>query len=237
MEYILDNKKNITVKDMPDSLKPRERLIKFGPETLNDYELLAIILGSGIKGLNVIDLSKMILSDLCTINDMKNITINELCNIKGIKKNKATLILASIEFGKRVTNYIEDRFFINNTNNGYYYLKNKLENKEEEIVIAIYLNNKSEVVGEKIISIGSVSESIFDYKKIMKYAIKYGVNHILIAHNHPSGDPSPSLADIEATKTLIELADSFEIKVIDHLIIGKGKYYSYYKKKVINVLP
>lgn len=237
MEYILDNKKNITVKEMPDSLKPRERLIKFGPETLNDYELLAIILGSGIKGLNVIDLSKMILSDLCTINDMKNITINELCNIKGIKKNKASLILASIEFGKRVTNYIEDRFFINNTNNGYYYLKNKLENKEEEIVIAIYLNNKSEVVGEKIISIGSVSESIFDYKKIMKYAIKYGVNHMLIAHNHPSGDPSPSLADIEATKTLIELADSFEIKVIDHLIIGKGKYYSYYKKKVINVLP
>lgn len=235
MDYVLENKKNITVKEMPDNLKPRERLYKYGVENLNDYELLAIILGSGIKGLNVLDLSKLILSSFYTINDMKNITINELCMIKGIKKNKASIILASIEFGKRVCNYIEERFLITNSDDGYYYLRSKMENKEEEIVICLYLNSKSEVVGEKIISIGSINEAIFDYKKIIKYAIKNSVNHILIAHNHPTGDPYPSRADIEATKNIIIQADNFDIKIVDHLIIGKGKYYSYFKKKVINI--
>ena len=217
----------IKLKEMPVNNLPRERLLKDGKESLADYEVLAIILRTGIKGKNVLDLSKEMLTKF-QLNEFSNLTINELMEIKGIKEAKAIEILAAIEFGKRVSNYISVRTIIKNNKEAYLYLKNKMEDLEEEHLICLYLNIKSEVVYEKTISIGSINDTSFDINKIIKYALKNSSNHIIISHNHPTGDPLPSNNDIIITHKAIDLLNKFDIKLIDHIIIGKNKYYSFY---------
>lgn len=222
----------IKLKEMPVNNLPRERLLKDGKESLADYEVLAIILRTGIKGKNVLDLSKEILTKF-QLNEFSNLTINELMEIKGIKEAKAIEILAAIEFGKRVSNYISVRTIIKNNKEAYLYLKNKMEDLEEEHLICLYLNIKSEVVYEKTISIGSINDTSFDINKIIKYALKNSSNHIIISHNHPTGDPLPSNNDIIITHKAIDLLNKFDIKLIDHIIIGKNKYYSFNKQKIL----
>ena len=220
------------LKEMPNDFLPRERLLKYGKESLADYEILAILLRTGTKGLNVLELSKYILTNKINMKDFANISINELKNIKGIKEAKAIELVAAIEFGKRALNYIDNNFKINNQKDAYLYLKNKLEDKDEEEVIALYLNVKSEIIFEKVISIGSTSETSFDINKIIKYAIKKSSNHIIISHNHPTGDPTPSKQDLLITSNLVELANKFDIKIIDHIIIGKNKYFSFAENRI-----
>lgn len=222
----------IKLKEMPVNNLPRERLLKDGKESLADYEVLAIILRTGIKGKNVLDLSKEMLTKF-QLNEFSNLTINELMDIKGIKEAKAIEILAAIEFGKRVSNYISVRTIIKNNKEAYLYLKNKMEDLEEEHLICLYLNIKSEVVYEKTISIGSINDTSFDINKIIKYALKNSSNHIIISHNHPTGDPLPSNNDIIITHKAIDLLNKFDIKLIDHIIIGKNKYYSFNKQKIL----
>lgn len=222
----------IKLKEMPVNNLPRERLLKDGKESLADYEVLAIILRTGIKGKNVLDLSKEMLTKF-QLNEFSNLTINELMGIKGIKEAKAIEILAAIEFGKRVSNYISVRTIIKNNKEAYLYLKNKMEDLEEEHLICLYLNIKSEVVYEKTISIGSINDTSFDINKIIKYALKNSSNHIIISHNHPTGDPLPSNNDIIITHKAIDLLNKFDIKLIDHIIIGKNKYYSFNKQKIL----
>lgn len=222
----------IKLKEMPVNNLPRERLLKDGKESLADYEVLAIILRTGIKGKNVLDLSKEMLTKF-QLNEFSNLTINELMEIKGIKEAKAIEILAAIEFGKRVSNYISVRTIIKNNKEAYLYLKNKMEDLEEEHLICLYLNIKSEVVYEKTISIGSINDTSFDINKIIKYALKNSSNHIIISHNHPTGDPLPSNNDIIITHKAIDLLNKFDIKLIDHIIIGKNKYYSFNKQKIL----
>lgn len=222
----------IKLKEMPVNNLPRERLLKDGKESLADYEVLAIILRTGIKGKNVLDLSKEMLTKF-QLNEFSNLTINELMEIKGIKEAKAIEILAAIEFGKRVSNYISVRTIIKNNKEAYLYLKNKMEDLEEEHLICLYLNIKSEVVYEKTISIGSINDTSFDINKIIKYALKNSSNHIIISHNHPTGDPLPSNNDIIITHKAIDLLNKFDIKLIDHIIIGKNKYYSFNKQKIV----
>ena len=220
------------LKEMPNDFLPRERLLKYGKESLADYEILAILLRTGTKGLNVLELSKYILTNKINMKDFANISINELKNIKGIKEAKAIELVAAIEFGKRALNYIDNKFKVNNQKDAYLYLKNKLEDKDEEEVIALYLNVKSEIIFEKVISIGSTSETSFDINKIIKYAIKNSSNHIIISHNHPTGDPMPSKQDLLITSNLVELANKFDIKIIDHIIIGKNKYFSFAENRI-----
>lgn len=227
-----ENKRNIIIKEMPEELRPRERLMKYGVIALSDYELLAIILRTGTKELSVLELARKVIIQFQNLGEFRNITINELCRIKGIKEAKAVEILAAIEFGKRIGNYVRNKVIIKSSNDVYLYIKNELEGLDEERLVCIYLNTKCEVIEKKIISIGTINSTSFDFKKVLRWALKLNAIYIVLVHNHPTGDPIPSKQDIQATKEAVKASSMFDIKIIDHVIIGDNKYFSFKEKNI-----
>lgn len=224
MKYIL--------KEMTAMEKPREKLYSFGPSSLTDYELLAIILRTGTRDKSVIDISIELLKYLNTINNLQNITIEELLEFKGIGKTKAIELLATIELGKRIINYQNDKTFIKGTSDTYNYLKSKLSHLEQEHFVAIFLSPNNEIITDKIISIGTTTSTIANPKDVIKYALKYSAYAIIVAHNHPTGNVSPSKHDIDFTIDLEKACRIVDIILIDHVIIGKNNYFSFKHKSI-----
>lgn len=214
------------VREIPINERPRERLLKYGAKSLSNYELLAIILRTGYKNQSVLDLSKTILIELEDINNFNEITVNELTKIKGIGKTKAITILAAIEFGKRVNNPSNSNIKINSSKDAYEFLKDSMQNELQENLVCVFLNNNSEVITTKTITIGTINHTIFNPRDILKWALKYSAVAVLLAHNHPSGNPTPSQEDIIVTKKLLQAAKLVDVLIVDHIIIGKNKYYS-----------
>lgn len=221
------------VKEMPLADRPRERLLKYGAKSLANYELLAIILGTGSKNQSVLDLAKNILIHFEELNRLNEITVNELMKIKGIGEAKAISIIAAIELGKRVNEPISNNVRITTAKDAYLYLKDSLQNETQENLVCMFLNNNSEIINVKTISIGSISNTIFNPRDILKWALKYSAVAIILAHNHPSGNILPSREDIIVTKNIIQAAKYVDIVVVDHIIIGKNKYFSFLENKKI----
>ena len=224
MKYIL--------KEMTEMEKPREKLFNYGPKSLSDYELLAILLRTGTKNKSVIDLSIEILKQIETINELQNITIEELLNIKGIGKIKAIELLATIELGKRINNYKHNKYKIKKAKDCYNYVKDKLSYKKQEHFIAIYLSINNEVIADEIISIGTINSMIADPKDVIRWGLKYGAYALIITHNHPSGNPNPSPEDISFTTKLTQACNLVDLKLVDHIIVGKNKYFSFKEKSI-----
>ena len=219
------------VKEMPLADRPRERLIKYGAKSLANYEILAIILGTGSKDQSVLDLAKNDLIHFEEINRLNEITVNELMKIKGIGIAKAITIIAAIELGKRVNEPLIGSMKITNSNQAYEYLKDSLQNENQENLVCIYLNNNSEVINIKTITIGSINNTVFNPRDILKWALKYSAVAIIIAHNHPSGNITPSREDILVTRNIVQAAKLVDILIVDHIIIGKNQYYSFLENK------
>ncbi|HHX00463.1 MAG TPA: DNA repair protein RadC [Acholeplasmataceae bacterium] len=219
------------VREMPLADRPRERLVKYGATSLANYELLAIILGTGTKDKSVLDLAKKVLIEFEELNRLNEVTVNELMKIKGIGKAKAISIIAAIEFGKRVNQPINLGVRIKDSRDAYNFLKDSLQNEMQENLVCIYLNNNSEVINVKTISIGSISNTIFNPRDILKWALKYSAVAIILAHNHPSGNITPSMEDVIVTKNIIKAAKIVDILVVDHIIIGKNRFYSFLENR------
>ncbi len=215
------------IRDIPNNERPRERLIKYGVDKLSNEELLSIILSSGVRNKSCKELSLDIISEFDSINNLKNLNIKSLSNIKGIGVSKASIILASIEFGRRV--YIDNKIDIklNSSEDIYNYIKNDLIDKKQEYFYALYLDNKNKLIDKKLLFIGTVNRSIVHPREIFKYAYLYSASSIVIVHNHPSGDVTPSKEDKILTDSIIELGNINKIPVIDHIIVGKDRYYSF----------
>ena len=218
---------------LPNEVKPRERFIEYGANSLSDYELLSIILRTGYKNKSVLDLAKEVIIRLRNIGNLNETTIEELTEIKGIGKTKAIEILTSIEFGKRVCKYQSKNLVIKSNKDLYDYIRYDLENLKYEEIRAYYLNVKGRIIDYKILGHGTINSSICDEKEIIKWAIKLSSNNIILVHNHPSGDSKPSGNDIIYTKKLIEYCKKMDFNLIEHLIIGKNNYFgiiqSYFK--------
>ena len=222
------------LKEIPKIERPRERLELSGPESLSIAELIAILLRTGTKDLSSIDLAYKVLNEFETLDALSNATITELCKIKGIYKAKAITILASIELGKRISAKREDRNKVNDILDVYRLVKGNMERLDHEEIVLVLLSIKSEVIKVKKISIGTSSLSLLEGKDIFKWALKYSSNHFVVCHNHPSGDPSPSSNDKVLTDRLTEQANLMGINMVDHIIIGKGKFYSFRLKKILS---
>lgn len=219
------------IKDMLESERPRERLLNDGVESLSNEELLSIIIKTGTKNISVKELSRNILKELNNINDLKDITINKLINIKGIGKVKAIEIIASIELGKRV--YIQnnkEEVTLNNSSKIYEYFKNIFINEKQENFYAIYLNTKSKLISYKLLFKGTINTSCVHPREIFKYAFLESAYSVVVIHNHPSGDPTPSKMDDELTQVLFDIGKVMSLPILDHIIIGNNKYYSYYEE-------
>lgn len=219
------------IREIPISERPRERLQKYGVGSLADHELLAIILRTGTPSLSVLDLAKQVLIEFEDLNRLTEVTIEELTKIKGIGRAKAIEILAAIELGKRINLPATDKRIITTPFQSYAYLKERLQNESQENLVCVFLNSQSAVIATRTISIGTGNHTLFNPKDILKWALKYSAAAIIIAHNHPGGNPAPSNEDVLVTKKLIQAAKLMDILLVDHIIIGKNRYYSFLENK------
>lgn len=218
------------IKEMFKEDRPREKMINNGVETLTNIEIIALILRSGNKNTSVIDLSKKVLDKLEKIQDLKEITIDYLMTIPGIKVAKATTLLAAIELGKRleVVNRLNYQIL---TSHDVYNLMKDIRKEEQENLYCIYLNTKMFVIKRELIYIGTVNQIAIHPREIFKNAVRLNASFIIISHNHPTGDASPSNADIMTTKTLENAGEMLNILILDHIIIGNEEFYSFKEKQ------
>ena len=214
------------IKDLPSSEKPREKLKKYGVENLSDEDLIAILLRCGTKNISVKDLAIKIKKEYPNLN---NISINDLKKINGMGEVKAITLMAALELGRRSLNIIdENNIKFNKAQIIYEYFKNKMINLKQENLIAIFLDNKIKMINYKIIFIGTVNTSISHPREIFKEAINNSAVYIILVHNHPSGDSTPSIADKKFTLQVYSTSKVIGIPLLDNIIIGKNNYYSFY---------
>ena len=220
------------IKDLPEYEKPREKFKKYGVEYLSDEDLIAIILRCGTHNVSVKDLAIRIKKEYSNLNES---TINGLKKICGMGEVKAITLIAAIELGKRCINTFDaSSTKFNNAEVIYEYFKNKVSNLKQENLIAIFLNNKMMLINYKTIFIGTVNSSITHPREIFKEAIESSAVYIILLHNHPSGDPKPSLADEKLTLQVYKTGKVVGIPLLDHMIIGNNSYYSFYDNKKLN---
>jgi len=231
-EKIKKMAKSKKIKDLPEDERPREKLIQKGPENLKDEELLAILLGTGIEGKNVIEVAKRILGKYSKKRLLK-MKYEDLSKIKGIGPAKACIILASQELVKRALKIQDSGLPIVRTVNDVVLQVGYIRDKTREHFIAIYLNARNELIFRKHIFIGTLNASLVHPREIFKEALEHNAASIILVHNHPSGDPAPSEDDLEITKRIIEAGKIMGIDILDHIIITKIKTFSFKEKNLL----
>lgn len=222
------------LKEYPKEELPRERLIKYGVSNLSNEDLISIILNTGTKDFNVKEISKEILRKIKNINNLNDLGISELTSVNGVGKAKAINILAAIELGKRVSNLvINEKILVNESAKVNKYFSNQICNEKQENLLVILVNNAKRLIGYKKMFVGTDNASLVSIKEILNYAIRERASGIIIMHNHPSGNLTPSNADNELTTNLSNASKLIGIPLLDHIITAGSKYYSYLEGKVI----
>lgn len=216
------------IKDVPIDSRPRERLIKYGVDSLSNVELLSIIIKSGMKNKSSFELASEILNRLESLDKIKEFQAATLLDVKGVGIAKACEIIASIELGRRIylTDEKREKIKLVSSKEVYKSMKYYLNNKKQECFYCIYVNNKNQILERKMLFMGTVNKSIVHPREVFKYAHLSSASGIICVHNHPSGDVNPSIEDIELTKALIDIGKIQAIPILDHVIIGNDCYYS-----------
>lgn len=223
------------LKNYPLEERQREKAFHHGIESLNNIELLALVLRTGNKQESAIELAQRIINEIGGFRYLHDINYYQLIQIKGIKQAKAIEVLAIIEIAKRLDKQPVAMSAIKEPRDGYELLKNQLMFEQQEKVIVLCLNSRLEVIKEKTVFIGGNNISIISGRELFKEALICGSNRVMVVHNHPSGNPEPSIEDIEATERLYSMAKELDIDVVDHLIIGRSRFYSFASNKIIEV--
>jgi len=220
------------IKELPKLERPRERLISKGTQNLKDEELLAILLRTGREGRNVLELARQVLTKYPKKRLLK-MQYEDLIKIKGINSAKACTILAAIELVKRAFKIGEETLpkieSIKDVIAQFSYLREKTR----EHLAALYLNARNELIFKKHLFVGTLDANIAHPREIFEHALLQNAASVILVHNHPSGDPEPSKADLEITKRIIEAGKIMGIDVLDHIIITKTKTLSFKEKKLI----
>jgi DNA repair protein RadC len=218
------------IKDLPKVERPREKLMQYGPEKLSNSELLAILLRSGKRGENVIELANKILKRFSK-DELPSLTFNDLKDYPGLGPAKACEIIACFELGKRLLKdkkaeiYLEPREIWEE-------LKDLRDHRKEHFVI-FYLDSRNQEIKREIISVGSLNANLVHPREVFEPAVRNLAAQIILAHNHPSGDPEPSEDDLLLTKKLVESGKILGIEVIDHIIVAKDNFFSFKNKGII----
>ena len=228
----MDN--NLKISNIPKDERPREKLIKFGPESLSNKELLAVILRCGTRGENILSLSDRILSEVSGLDGLLNISFDDAMKIKGIKQGKASQILALSELFKRFNTLRANSIIsISKPQDVADMLINEMKSLNQEVLKLLVLNTKNKIIKIKDVFKGTLNSSIVHPREIYSEAIKSGGASIIICHNHPSGDPTPSGEDINITLRIKECGNIIGINLLDHIIVGDKKYISLKEKGII----
>ncbi|OIP02209.1 MAG: hypothetical protein AUJ98_01935 [Bacteroidetes bacterium CG2_30_33_31] len=222
-------KTKISIKDWDNMDKPREKLLAKSKEALSDAELLAIILGSGNREKSAVELAKEILNKSSkNINALAKLSVKDLMNFKGIGEAKAISIIAALELGRRkVESIVLENKKISSSKDVFEYLLPVLDDKPYEEFWIVLLSQSNKILSRELISSGGLTGASADPRKIFKIALDKLAASIILAHNHPSGNLQASESDIAITQKISNAGKLLDIKVLDHLIIGDSKYYSF----------
>ncbi|MEM7535589.1 MAG: DNA repair protein RadC [Chloroflexota bacterium] len=215
------------IRDLPSDLRPRERLEQAGPSALSIAELLAIILRNGRPGESVLRMSERLLDHFGGITALGKASIEELCSIPGIGPAKAVEIQAAFELGKRLLVSSPDvRPQVRNPSDVANLLMLEMSLLDQEHLRAVLLDTKNYVVKVCNIYTGNLNTAVIRAGEVFREAIRANSASMIIVHNHPSGDPTPSAEDVHVTEVLVHAGELLDIQVLDHLIIGRNKYVS-----------
>src|SRR5918995_1695575 len=215
-----------TIKQLPPELRPRERLLSEGPEALSSAELLGILFGIGSREKTAVELASEVISESGNLLGLHNASVHDLVKLHGIGEAKACIILAAVEFGKRLGRVRNPgRPVISSPEDVDGLLRGRIANLDRENFVAVLLNTKNEVIEFPTISVGTLSASLVHPREVFKPAIRASAAGVVLAHNHPSGKGEPSREDREVTERLTSGAGSIGIKGLDHVILGDG-YFS-----------
>lgn len=225
----IEESKPLNIKDWSPEDRPREKLLIKGTSALSDAELIAILIGSGTANLSAVEVAKKVLQQgNNNINDLAKLSVKELMKIKGIGVAKAITIVAALELGRRRKETDpEEKPKISSSKDAFEQLKGDLMDLHHEEFWVLLLNRANRVIKKKRISEGGVSGTVADPKIIYKIALEELASGIVVAHNHPSGNLTPSQSDIDLTKKLKEAGKFLEVQLLDHLIIAGQKYISF----------
>ena len=218
---------NYSIQALPLDERPRERLLRYGAEAISSAELVAIVLGSGMRGKSVLQLSQELVSHFGSVQAIGQATVEELQEIKGMGEAKAIQIKAAIGLGiKAAATAVPPRYRIGNPTHAYHLVKEELEAANKELFVVILQDAKGCLIRYEVVSIGTLSDVQVHPREVFHPAIRHKAASVVVAHNHPSGDLEPSQDDLTLTKQLVAAGSLLEIPVRDHLIVGKGRYLS-----------
>ena len=224
-----------TIKEIPLNDRPREKMAANGAAVLTDAELIAILLRTGTAEKSAIDIASEMTADGGLYKRLAGITrLNELTNIKGLGQAKAATVLAALEIGRRIASAKPiEKIHFSCPQDVADFLMPRLRYAAKEQFVVVLLNSKNKVIGTEVVSEGSLSSSIVHPREVYGPAILHHAAAIMVAHNHPSGDPKPSTEDKEATRLLSRSGKVLGIPMIDHVIIGDGNYYSFLENEAL----
>lgn len=222
---------NYSIQQLPEEDRPRERLTRFGSESLSTIELIAIILGSGTKSMPILQLAQQIVGRFGTLRQLSEATISELCQVKGVGMAKAVQLKAAFSLGMRASKQaISPKYRIEHPLHAYHLIKDEMERETRELFVVILQDTKNYVITHEVVSVGNLTTTLVHPREVFYPAIRHKAASMIIAHNHPSGDPTPSPQDYDLTKKLIEASKLIGIPIYDHLIIGDQQYISLRQK-------
>jgi DNA repair protein RadC len=222
---------HVRIKELPASEQPRERLRDSGPSALSDAELLAILLRTGVVGVNVVELARNLLIEHGSWVGLQRLSFEELTKIHGMGEAKAAQVKAALEIGRRLLlAQPEQRPQITCPDDVAHLLMLEMAHLEQEHLRVVLLNTKNYVLKIPTIYIGSINSAAVRVGEVFKEALKHNAAALIIVHNHPSGDPTPSPEDVTVTRQLIEAGSLLDVDVLDHLVIGQGDWVSLRRK-------
>lgn len=224
--------RRIMIRDVPQEERPRERMLRYGPQALSNAELLAILLRTGTARESALSLAQRLLAESEGLEGLMKLSLSELMQKKGIGLAKAVQIKAGIELGRRIARErrLSEPVIIRTPRDAASYMMDEMRHLSQEHFVVLFLNTKNHVMGHETIFVGSLNASIVHPREVFLAAIRRHCASIICLHNHPSGDPNPSPEDREVTRRLVEAGKILGIDVLDHIIIGDQRYVSMKEK-------
>jgi DNA repair protein RadC len=224
----------VTIRDLPEEERPRERLAKYGPEAVSTAELLAILLRTGSARESALGLAERLLSRFGSLRAIANATVEELGEIKGVGLAKSAQLKAAFELGKRLAaSGDEARPAIRSPQDAAQLVMEDLRYRDREHFQTILLDTRNRVIKVRTVAVGALNANRVEPREIFKEAITHSAASVILVHNHPSGDPAPSSDDGLLTKRLVEAGQLVGIHVLDHLVIGNGRFVSLKEKNMM----
>ena len=225
-DVAVENAYQPMIRDLPQGERPRERLKEYGARYLSNTELVAILLRTGIQGENVLALSSRLLAQLNGLAGLGGSSFAQLCAMRGLSEAKACQLLAGLELGRRFVSLApQERATIHSPQDVANLVTAEMAPLPQEHLKALLLNTKNEVLSIQEIYVGNVNSAVVRPAEVFRPAVRDNAPSVIVVHNHPSGDPTPSPEDVSVTRDLIAAGELLGIKLLDHLVIGSGNRY------------